>query len=606
MRWRRRSLARRLRVREAQQRATAQLGQAALSGRPLAELLPTAVASVARVLDLPVVNVLRSAPGAEAFTFVAVHGWDKPVGSTAPMGGGPVTQLLSSGGTLVVEDTESLDEPGRTTFRRLGLRSSASVLVASHDGSRWVVAAHARTPSAFTPDDTAFLRAMANVLAAAAGREAAEAEVQRRATHDRLTGLADRELFRSRVGTALERPGEAVLALLLLDLDNFKDVNDSLGHDVGDQVLLATSQRLRDVADEGLACRLGGDEFALALSGDLDEIGARVQAVSEQLRLPIETAVGPVTVSGSVGVSLSPRDGASVADLLRHADLAMYRAKRQRAVVAWYDPSTDLDPSRRLRAVQDLREAISDGSITVAYQPCVDLVTGVVTTVEALARWNHPTLGPQSPAEFVALAEETGLILPLTDCMVRQAAGQTARWLREGRRLGVSVNIPGSVLEVEGYPDRLRAQVAASGLPIELMRIEVTETALVNEGAVDALRELARDGIRIAIDDFGTGYSSLGRLKQLPVKTIKIDRSFVTDLGRDSRDAAIVRAVVALAADFNLNVVAEGVETVEVADQLRVLGVNRAQGYLHSRPLPAAQFAAWHDQWLAQTTLCSA
>ena len=593
--WRAPSVLQRLESRETQQRATALLGQRALAGEPLTELLPEAVRTVSEVLSLPIANILRSVDGGP-FSFVAVHGWDKPLGTLAKPSGGPLERLLDSGGTLVVEDTESLSEPALTTFRGLGLRSSACVLATSRGGSRWVLLAHARTPHAFAPDDTAFLRAIANIVAAAAAREEAEAAAHTRATHDPLTGLADRELFREQLQRRLHTAPGTPQALLLVDLDGFKDVNDSYGHSVGDQVLRVMADRLTSVAGtDGLACRLGGDEFALALPVSRLAAHPLVQSLSELMRVPVETPAGAVALSGSVGVAVHPGDGTTVTDLLKQSDLAMYRAKRDRSPSAWYDRRLDPDPAARMRAVHDLREAIADGSITVAYQPCIDLASGRVTTVEALARWNHPTLGPQSPSDFVELAEQTGLIRALTDHVIDVAAAQTARWHAEGRGFAVAVNIPGSVLDTDGYPDQLRRQIAQTGLPLDLLRIEVTETALVNDDAVAALRSLSADGIRIAIDDFGTGYSSLGRIKALPVNTIKIDRSFVTFLGRDSQDTAIVRAVVALATDLGLNVIAEGVETQDVEDRLRRLGVPRVQGFLYSKALPAKEFATWHD-----------
>ncbi|NHC16378.1 sensor domain-containing phosphodiesterase, partial [Motilibacter deserti] len=486
----------------------------------------------------------------------------------------------------------------RATMDALGIRSSAAVTVAGDTGPWGALVAHGSSPDAFGPDDLHFLQAVANVVAALLARARVEEELQLRATHDALTGLPGRELLRERLSAAVAGPDAGPVGLLLLDLNGFKDVNDSLGHHVGDDVLRQVAPRLGvPLTPLDTVARLGGDEFAICLAAPrtTDELLEMTGRISDLLHGTYETPFGPVSLGGSVGAAIAPAHGTDAHMLLRHADQAMYRAKREATGWAVYDPQLDEDPTSRLRAVNELRGAIAAHEITLAYQPIVHLPTETVRSVEALARWTSPTRGPQSPAEFVALAERSGLIGDLTDEIVRMACRQAARWLADGRELAVAVNLPGSVLAQPGYADRLARHAELAGIPPALLSVEVTETTLVSEAAVATLRRLVDRGMQVLVDDFGTGYSSLGRLKQLPVQTLKIDRSFITGLAEDRADLAIVRSVVALAEELGLDVVAEGVETPEVADALRALGVPRAQGYLYARPLPPHDLEAWLD-----------
>ncbi|NHC15250.1 EAL domain-containing protein [Motilibacter deserti] len=593
------ALSRELRARERQQAAVAELGQAALTADQLAPLLRLVVGTVAATLDAPMASLIQCVP--DGLQFAASYGTDFPPGSR-PTNRGITAQALAVGAPVVVTDHALRDPDEHPLLTGAGIRSSAVTVVG---GARpWgVLAVHSRQVEAFGEEALHFLQAVSNVVAAAVERFRVEAEVRYSATHDALTDLPNRGLLHERMSAALaaDAAAGASTALLLIDLDGFKDVNDSLGHQAGDVVLGQVATRLRQrVRHDDVVARLGGDEFAVGLPAlkDSDDAITVAAGLYEQLLRPFDTPAGPVLLGGSIGIAIAPRHGTDTHTLLKHADLAMYRAKRERTGWAAFDPRVDEDASARLGMVNDLRAAIEEGELTVAYQPVVDLETATATGAEALVRWSPAHRGPQSPASFVPLAEQSGLIAGLTDFVLRSAAGQAAAWEGSGRRMPVAVNLSGAVLADPGYPAQLTRTLRELRVAPSLLKVEVTETTLVNESAVSALRRVNAMGIRVAVDDFGTGYSSLGRLKQLPVQTLKIDRSFVTGLPADRRDIAIVRSIVALADELGMNVIAEGVETEEVARLLWDLGVRRGQGYLFARPMPAVAFEAWHDRWL--------
>ena len=599
----------RLDARMRQQAAVAALGRTALGARSLQPVLDAAIACVVATLGVLAASVLRREPDG-SLVFAATYGYTVPDdGHETYVAGRPpplAARVLATGEPFVVDDLTAPGAPVPRWAAHLisgcGARSSALVLVGGVDAPWGTLGAHAPTVGAFGPDDLVFLRAVANIVAEAAARCAVEEEVRHRASHDALTGLPNRDLLGERLAEALRgrgsRRSDGYSALLLVDLDGFKDVNDSQGHQTGDEILRQVGARLTGrLRSTDTVARLGGDEFAVLLT-DLpapDHAAWVAAELGSLLRLPYTTPQGPVGLAGSIGIAIAGRGACDPFELLRRADAAMYRAKRERCGHAVHDAALDDGASARLGLVSELRTALEEEALTLHYQPVVDLGHGGVTSVEALVRWTHPTLGPQSPAEFVALAESSGLAGDLTDLVVRTASRQWAAWAQDGLRIPVAVNLSPILLRADGFADYLVRSVVQAGMPLDRLRIEVTETALAHEGAVDVLRDLRRRGIRVAIDDFGTGWSSLGRLKQLPVDTIKIDRSFVTGLVEDRRDAAIVRSVVALASELGLRTIAEGVETTEVAHALRDLGVDRAQGYLYARPLPPDELRSWYD-----------
>ncbi|MDQ4085030.1 MAG: GGDEF domain-containing protein [Actinomycetota bacterium] len=457
----------------------------------------------------------------------------------------------------------------------------------------------------FTKDDVQQLEALANhagVALANAGRadqlrkHAAEREYQ--AMHDELTGLANRRQFTERLDRLLA-PGAS--AVLMLDLDRFKDINDTLGHQTGDELLCLVAARLSEVAPaEALVARFGGDEFAVLLPGG-ERLGALACAsvITSGLARPFALAGLNVAVDASIGVAVA-EPGTDAAGLVRRADVAMYAAKNNRRGAEVYHPELDSYDPNRLGLLADLREAVAGNAFTVVYQPKVHIDRGRVQGAEALVRWNHPRHGPIRPDEFIPLAEHSGLISPLTMLVLRSALDQCEGWREAGHEVGVAVNIsPRSLLDAH-FVDEVARALASVAVPARALTLEVTETSLMAEPdrAIDALHQLRRLGVRLSVDDLGTGYSSLAYLQRLPVDEVKIDRSFLQDMPGESAEA-IVGAIVDLGHRLGRQVVAEGVETGEAYDRLRVLGCDTAQGYWISRPLPAHEMGEFLDGWHA-------
>ncbi|HEY1596497.1 MAG TPA: bifunctional diguanylate cyclase/phosphodiesterase [Thermoleophilaceae bacterium] len=423
---------------------------------------------------------------------------------------------------------------------------------------------------------------------------------EQESTHDGLTGLANRTLFRARVEQALERlphTGNSV-SVLVLDLDNFKDFNDTLGHNEADGLLVGVAERLRAaVGPQDLVARLGSDDFGLLVvgrngAGDLRQLAACVRSELDDAFLIAGLRLG---VSASVGISWSGEADADAGSLLRHADVAMHRAKVQRTGVELYDPSADPYSPERLVLAGELREGISRGELVLHYQPKLAVGTGEVVGVEALVRWRHPERGLVPPGEFIELAERTDVIGALTMNVLRMALGQLASWRRVGIDLPVAVNLPAQMLLDRDLPGDVASMLARFGLSADRLVLEITEGSLIHDPhrSAQILDALSGMGVRIAIDDFGTGYSSLAWLKRFPVHEIKVDRSFVTDLVSNESDAAIVRSTIELGRSLGLLVVAEGVETGEVLERLAGYGCDVVQGFLVSRPVPAAQLVTW-------------
>ncbi|MGZ4609051.1 MAG: putative bifunctional diguanylate cyclase/phosphodiesterase [Actinomycetes bacterium] len=414
------------------------------------------------------------------------------------------------------------------------------------------------------------------------------------ALHDGLTDLPNRELLQQRLDDALRTAAPGHGALVLLDLDRFQEVNDTLGHTHGDALIVQVGARLgAAVGPEDTVARLGGDEYAVLLPevvGEPAAIGA-AQALREALREPFDVAGLALAVDASAGIAVFPEGGANAETVLRQADVAMYVAKRGHVGHAVYEPGADHHSTTRLQLVAELRTAVEQGQLVVHYQPKLDLTTGAVRGVEALVRWQHPERGLLPPYDFVPTAERTGLIGPLTDVVLDAALGQAKTWIDGGRVVPVSVNIsPRSLLDPT-FPARVLAVVAAHRLPASVLVLEITETSIMEdpEHALEALQQLHDAGIYLSIDDFGTGYSSLAYLKRLPVDELKVDRSFVSSLTVDARDRLIVASTVALGRALGLDVVAEGVEDEATTLALQDLGCDLAQGYVFGRPAPAEE-----------------
>jgi diguanylate cyclase len=420
---------------------------------------------------------------------------------------------------------------------------------------------------------------------------------------DELTGLGNRRAFYEQVEKRMEGvSADTSGALLLLDLDRFKEVNDSLGHHAGDHLLRNVATRLGDClhGTDDILARLGGDEFAVFLLGvDLEAAELVAERIHASLVPPFVVDGVTVRVDASVGIALYPTHGLEVSNLLRRADIAMYHAKEGRTGHAFYSAAGDsTGGEERLRTLEELRDAIFNGGLVVYYQPKVDSRTLTVSGVEALVRWNHPTRGVLYPDSFLSLAEQSGLMRDLTTTVLEQSLDQVKHWRAAGRHLAVAVNLSASSLVDVELPRRVCELLFQRGLTAGSLELEITEDFLMGdrERARNILTELRELGIRVAVDDFGTGYSSLAYLRELPIDQLKLDRSFVQPMADDPRAAAIVRSTIDLAHSLGMTLVAEGVEDEATAGQLALSGCDESQGFYFSKALPAAELENWLDQ----------
>jgi len=443
-------------------------------------------------------------------------------------------------------------------------------------------------------------RVNAGLQAEVAERRLADQRVVHMAHHDALTGLPNRTLFADRVGQAIARAHrrDGKIAVLFLDLDRFKNVNDSLGHAIGDLLLTAVAERLTHcLRDEDTAARLGGDEFIISLpdvadAGEAARVAARILA---ELAKPFTIADHQLHADGSIGIALYPADGDSAETLMRNADTAMYHAKESgRANYQFFSAQMTERVSRRLSTETDLRRALEHGEFALHYQPLIDLGASRVSGAEALLRWPQNEHRLMSPAEFIPIAEDTGLIIPLGEWVLLEACSQAQAWQARHPGLRIAVNLSARQFRQKDLIGMIERVLGETGLAPTLLELELTESMLMHhaEETVGILTRLDEMGVRLAIDDFGTGYSSLSYLKRFPIHSLKVDRSFVRDISTDPDDAAIVTAIVAMARSLNLDVTAEGVETEEQATFLRSLACHQAQGYYFGRPMPAQEFAA--------------
>lgn len=409
------------------------------------------------------------------------------------------------------------------------------------------------------------------------------------ASHDSLTGLVNRDRLHKDLAQAFAgaRSPEDGPGLVLLDLDHFKDINDTLGHPVGDRLLRQVADRLVDALGEtASAARLGGDEFAVVVSGDTTETHAVAQTLLAALEAPMRVGEVELLVRASAGVAVAPQHGDDAETLMKNADIALYQAKLERDRTATYSAEFDVNTVERLRLLADLRTALDTGQLGVAYQPQVDLADGRVVGVEALIRWEHPTRGDVPPDDFIPLAENSGLIAAVTTYVLDSALGVLAQWRSAGHDVRMAVNLSARHLSDLALPRRVTEALDAHGVPPAALVLEVTETGILADPArvdvvIGALRDL---GVAIAVDDYGTGHASLSYLKRLEVDELKVDRSFVSDMGRDHHDFIIVRSTIALARDLGLRVIAEGIQDEETAVALRDLGCDIGQGFHLGRP----------------------
>jgi diguanylate cyclase (GGDEF)-like protein len=423
-------------------------------------------------------------------------------------------------------------------------------------------------------------------------RQRAEERIVHMARHDALTDLPNRMMMRERLDHELKRVkrGEC-LAVLCLDLDHFKSVNDTLGHPIGDELLKVVAERLRRCTREpDTIARLGGDEFAIIMTGmeEPTDAVALCKRIRESITKPYHLDGHQIVADISIGVSLAPMDASEPDQLLKNADMALYGAKGDgRGTFRFFEPEMDAKMKTRRELEMDLRNALVNAEFELYYQPLVNLKTNEISAFEALVRWNRPTRGLVSPADFIPVAEETGLIIPLGEWVLRRACQETAKW---PAHIKVAVNLSPSQLKSRNLTQLVVSALAESGMPANRLQLEITETVLMHNtfNTLATLHALRKLGVQIAMDDFGTGYSSLSYLRSFPFDKIKIDRSFIQDLSNGAEPLAIVHAVAGLARSLNMISTAEGVETQQQLDQLQAIGCTEMQGYLFSHARPAA------------------
>ena len=584
------------------QAAVADLGERALEGVEISTLLRDAVTSVSSLLGTEVAAVLEATED-DFIVRAAVDAQSEMVGTRVPAG-----DRSQAGYTLLCKNpvvVRDWDEETRferpAVLRQEGSRSGMTVIIGGGEAPFGVLGTQSAKQRDFDEDDINFLQSVANVLATAIQRRRIEEEIRHQAVHDPLTNLPNRSLFSDRLAQALAhaRRQTTSVAVLFLDLDQFKLVNDSHGHEAGDELLRAVAPRISDTLRAvDTVARFGGDEFGILIEDVETERDATraAERIAAALSRPFVLRGREHFVTATVGIAIGEGSEAPEA-LIRDADAAMYRAKdRGRGRYEIFDEVMRAKVVDHLRTENELRLALDRDELRLHYQPIVSLTTGAIAGVEGLLRWQHPDRGLQAPGEFISLAEESGLIVPVGRWVLEQACRQVSAWHQErpdAAPLGISVNLSARQVNDPELPQLVGAALADSGADPLSLSLEVTETALLDdsEASHETLRRLKALGVRLVLDDFGTGFSSLDYLRRFPFDSLKVDRSFIARLGDQPEDAAIVQAIAGIAAALGLGVTAEGVETEEQLNAVRALGCQHAQGFYFTPPLPAEDLA---------------
>ena len=602
----------RLTERLGQQSAVAQLGKLAVTGGVgLEALIEEAARVIAGTLETDGIGVVELIGDRTEF-LVRHESSGRFTGQRIPLEGSLAEAALKTRGSVVIDDSHSGNHPVAAPLLTMGVKSAVCVPIGSADHPFGMLAVFSRRLAAFTHDDAKFLETVAFVLAEAARREHSDAELRRQALHDAVTGLPNRALLDDRLEQSLavaKRAGLRV-GLLFIDLDHFKVINDSLGHQAGDRALQVVAQRLQSaVRESDTVARFGGDEFVIVVNSieRVEDAVHIAETVLAQLASPIPIAEEPAYVRASIGICVaSPVDECDPQELIRAADAALYRAKargrgRYEVVDAGNRPAF---PPNQLTVERDLRHALADGDLRMVFQPLVQLVDGAVIGAEVLLRWQHPTRGYLKPGEFIDVAEQSGLIVPIGAWMLEEACRHAVRW-HATREFLLTVNLSATQLADPDIVATVQRALSETGLSPHCLGLELTEQVLIGDVA-DAhrtLTQLKELGVRLLLDDFGTGFSSLSHLKHFPIDMVKIDRSFVEGLDAppgdaadtviSSNDAAIVSALVGMSRATGKQIIPEGIETANQVSELRRLGCDSGQGYYFSCPMKVSDFDAW-------------
>jgi diguanylate cyclase (GGDEF)-like protein len=544
----------------------------------------------------------------EVFTFAGQSGsgslWRYDGERVEPEGGERVREVLDVVEHLICSREARLLNPAHPEAQRfLKLRSAREAVIAPlvvEGETVGAIAVYDRLGEVrgFAETDVTLLKTVANHASMALHNESLIGRLRHEAMHDTLTGLPNRAQLMTLTTAAVARAasGQSRVAMLIIDLNGFKAVNDTLGHHVGDILITEVARRLSKAAGPGVTvARLGGDEFAVLVEpvdGDGVEVANRM---CEALLEPMAVEEERLHLAGSMGVALAPDHATTVSDLLRRADIAMYAAKNGPDSVVVYRPDIDLNDPSLLSLTAELRSAIAEGQVAIEVEPVIDLLTGGVVAAEALVRWHHPARGTLAPGVFLPLAERNGLIAALTEKVLDQAVAACSAWQTQGLPIGISVNLSTRSLLDQTLPLTVSEVLARHELPAHLLTLEITESIVISDEAraLALLGELRALGVRLALDDFGTGYSSLTYLSALPIQQLKIDRSFVARIIDSTRDAAIVTSLIDLAHHLGLQVIAEGIEESIVMDRLRKLGCEYGQGYLFAKSMDPCQLPTW-------------
>ena len=587
------------RLQARQQQEVARFGQRAISGEDIDELLREGLRVLRRVLEVDLATVIKVVPEEQALVVVATEPSNQEVEGTtlASSTGSHAGYTLATGTPVIVKDWKS-----ETRFEQgeqlRGMTSSVTVMIRAANRSYGVLGVESVKPRDFGTQDVNFLQALANVIGNAVERREEEERTRYEALHDPLTGLPNRSLFLDRLGRALAQSErrQTSVAVIFMDLDQFKLVNDSLGHAAGDELLAAVAPRLEQgLRPSDTIARFGGDEFAVLADIRTERDAVRVaERIKTALSRPFKLRQREHFVSASMGISLGHGEKAPEA-MIRDADAALYRAKeRGRGGYEIFDSAMRARAVEHMRIENDLRRALDRDELELHYQPIVGLRDGSIVALEALLRWRHPEYGLTSPTSFIPVAEESQLIVPVGRWVIEEACNKVADWQAmrpDAAPVRIAVNLSGRQIGDPQLLPTVSSAIEASGIDPATLSIELTESVLFEESGVSerVMRSLRGVGVRLMLDDFGSGFSSLGYLKRFPLDGIKLDRSFIENVADGLTDAQIVRAVVEMARALGLEIVAEGVETSDQLAAVRSLGCHQAQGFYFMPPLPAEE-----------------